>query len=70
MYVPLFDRLELHEADSLDINRDGVVNATDYQFLVSLIGTTNPAGDIAYPKDGKVTYEDVSTWVFLYNARY
>lgn len=70
MYVPLFDRLELHEADSLDINGDGVVNATDYQFLVSLIGTTNPAGDIAYPKDGKVTYEDVSTWVFLYNARY
>jgi len=69
MYVPLFDRVELHAADSLDINGDGVVNATDYQRIVSLIGTTDAAGDISYPKDGKVTYDDVATWVYLYNAR-
>jgi len=69
MYVPLFDRVELHEADSLDINGDGVVNAADYQRIVSLIGTADAAGDISYPKDGKVTYDDVATWVYLYNAR-
>jgi C1A family cysteine protease len=70
MYVPLFERVESHTADSLDINRDGSVNTLDYSYLVDLIGTTDAAGDISYPKDGKVTYDDVAAWVYLYNARY
>jgi C1A family cysteine protease len=68
MYVPLFERVESHAADSLDINRDGSVNTLDYSYLVDLIGTTDAAGDISYPKDGKVTYDDVAAWVYLYNA--
>jgi len=74
MFVPVFDGEGEHTDDSLDINRDGAVNEIDFLFLVSKVGATRHADivacDIGYPKDGRITGDDASAWIFLYNVRY
>ncbi len=74
MYVPIFDSEDKHAGDSLDINKDGTVDGYDFIAMSSKVGSTDAgdiaACDIAYPADGKITHDDLSTWVYLYNKRY
>lgn len=74
MYVPIFDSEDLHTSDSLDINKDGVVDGYDFIAMTAKLGSTVAADvaacDIAFPADGKITNDDLSTWVYLYNKRY
>ena len=74
MYVPLFDSDEKHAGDDLDINRDGLVDQNDFGDLIAKIGSNQPsdisACDIGYPKDGRITGDDASAWITLYNVRH
>lgn len=73
MFVPVFDTLEEHAADDLDINGDGVVNLQDFSALVNYIGSEDEEiiakCDLSYPKDGVINGEDVAAWIYLYNNR-
>ncbi len=69
MFVPVFESAAHHTETSLDINKDGKVDKKDFDAIVALLGQDSEDGDIAYPKDGKVTPDDISTWVYLYNLR-
>ena len=70
MSVPLFDEYEKHAGDELDINGDGTVSEEDFKALIDKIGETDVAlGDLAYPKDRKITDDDVAAWIYLYNMR-
>lgn len=70
MLVPVFDGEEKHVGDNLDINEDGAVDEADFVALTDLLGTEDVVlGDLAYPKDGKVTQHDIATWIYLYNKR-
>ncbi len=74
MFVPIFDSESKHVGDNLDINGDGTVDGLDFAAIVSKVGSTNAADialcDIAYPKDSKITNDDISTWIYLFNKRY
>ncbi|HOO34339.1 MAG TPA: C1 family peptidase [Thermotogota bacterium] len=74
MYVPIFDSVDKHAGDNLDINHDGTVDGYDFMAMTAKLGSTDAADiaacDIAYPADGKITGDDLSTWVYLYNSRY
>ncbi|AEX85199.1 cysteine protease [Marinitoga piezophila KA3] len=71
MYALVFDSEAKHEGVNLDINGDGTVNFDDFKALVNKVGSTDAEDiskcDIGYPKDGKITGDDVSTWIYLYN---
>ena len=68
MFVPLFDGMNKHEDDDLDINADGKINEADFDALVDMLGETDVViGDLAYPKDGKITNDDIAAWIYLYN---
>lgn len=71
MFVPIFDDLEHHETDTLDVNGDGNIDENDFNYLVSKVGSESEEDiavcDIAYPKDGKINGEDVAAWVYLFN---
>ncbi|NUU97358.1 C1 family peptidase [Marinitoga sp. 1138] len=71
MYALVFDSEAKHNTVDLDINGDGTVNLDDFKALVNKVGSTDADDiskcDIGYPKDGKITGDDVSTWIYLYN---
>lgn len=68
MSVPVFDSLQKHEDDQLDINNDTQINPEDFKALILSIGKINTDfGDLSYPKDSRITSEDAATWIYLYN---
>jgi len=67
MFTPVFDAYAKHQGDELDINLDGIVNTDDFVALTQMLGATDTSiGDIAYPKDRKVTNDDIATWIYLF----
>ena len=67
MFTPVFDAYAKHQGDALDINLDGIVNTDDFVALTQMLGATDTSiGDIAYPKDRKVTNDDIATWIYLF----
>jgi len=70
MFVPIFDDYAKHQGDDLDINQDGVVNTTDFAALINRLGTKDTSlGDISYPRDRRVSNDDIATWVYLFNQK-
>jgi len=68
MFTPIFDEYSKHVGDDLDINQDGIITPADFEALTQLLGTTDTGlGDLSYPKDRKVTNDDIATWIYLYN---
>ena len=67
MFTPVFDAYAKHQGDVLDINMDGITNADDFLAFTQMLGATDTSiGDIAYPKDRKVTNDDIATWIYLF----
>jgi C1A family cysteine protease len=68
MFVPLFKEASVGD---LDVNGDGSVNSTDFNYIVSSIGSTDTSViskcDLSYPKDGVINGDDAAAWVYLYN---
>ena len=68
MFTPIFDEYSKHVGDDLDINQDGTVNTEDFVALTQMLGATDTGlGDLSYPKDRKVTNDDIATWIYLFN---
>ncbi len=67
MFTPVFDAYSKHQGDELDINQDGIVNTDDFIALTQMLGATDTSlGDLAYPRDRKVTNDDIATWIYLF----
>ncbi|HRW35885.1 MAG TPA: C1 family peptidase [Thermotogota bacterium] len=71
MFVPIFDDGSKHQEDEMDINADGKINEADFETLIEMLGLKGIViGDLAYPKDSKITSEDIAAWLYLYNQSY
>lgn len=71
-YSPIFSPKDL-DWSAADFNKDGSVNMTDYNMLMSALNETNPSSstiakyDIGIPKDNRIDGNDVAEFMYLWN---